>query len=243
MNSAGAPLGDAPVSQPRDPHNGRPQSSRVTKLLIADSQALVCDSLASLCQQSGEFEVVSKSSDGIDAWQKIERLSPALAVLDLALPRLFTGEILRKCRAAASSTRCLIVAPRPDRKAVVEALRAGAQAFLLKSDSGAHLLEALRQVRAGGVYVSPALPIQTLFIPRRHQQAASTDPFESLSAREHQVFTMLVAGCRAKEIAATLDLSPKTVDTYRSNLMRKLDIRDVASLVKFALQRNLTESS
>jgi len=243
MNFAGAPPGDAPVYQPRDPLSGRPLPSRLTKLLIADSQALVCDGLASLCHQSGEFDVVSKSSDGIDTWQKIERLNPALAILDLALPRLFAGEILRKCRAASSSTRCLILAPRPDRKAVVEALRAGAQAFLLKSDSGAQLLEALRQVRTGGVYVSPSLPIQTLFIPKRNQQAASTDPFDSLSAREHQVFTLLVAGYRAKEIAATLDLSPKTVDTYRSNLMRKLDIRDVASLVKFAMHRNLTETT
>ncbi|MCX6623586.1 MAG: response regulator transcription factor, partial [Acidobacteria bacterium] len=190
--------------------------------------------------QSGEFEVVPRCQDGLEAWQKIELLKPPLAVLDLALPRLFAGEILRRCRSAALPTRCVIVAPRSDRKAVVEALRSGAQAYVLKTDPGIYLIDALRQVRDGGVYVSPTLPIQSLFIPKTRQEAHA-DPFELLSSREHEVFTLLVAGYRAKEIAATLDLSPKTVDTYRSNLMRKLDIRDVASLVKFAIERNLTE--
>lgn len=211
------------------------------KVLIADSMALVCDGLASLCEATGEIEIVARCHDGLEAWQSIDRLKPCLAVLDQSLPRLFAGEIIRRCRMASLATKCLIVAPRSDRKAVVEALRAGAHAYVLKTDPGAHLIDAVRQVRAGGVYVSPALPIQSLFIPKK-RQVPHQDPFESLSSREHQVFTLLVAGYRAKEIAATLDLSPKTVDTYRSNLMRKLEIRDVASLVKFAVQRNLTEA-
>ncbi len=241
MIFAGGVPGGSPVCEARDGIGDRHSNGRI-RLLIAESLALVCDGLASLCLQAGDIEVVARCHDGLDAWEQIEHLIPSVALLDLALPRLFAGEILRRCRSAALPTRCVIVAPRSDRKAVVEALRAGAHAYVLKTDPGTCLIDALRQVRSGGVYVSPTLPIQSLFIPKK-RQAVHQDPFESLSSREHQVFTLLVAGYRAKEIAATLDLSPKTVDTYRSNLMRKLDIRDVASLVKFAMQRNLTEVS
>jgi DNA-binding NarL/FixJ family response regulator len=196
-----------------------PDPARRATLLVADPQALVCDALASLCEQAGDFEVVGRSQDGLETWQLLERRAPDLALLDLGLPRLFAAEIIRKCREAALPTRCAIIAPRSDRKAVLEALRSG-----------------------GGIFVSPTLPIQSLFIPKKRTHPHE-DPIESLSSREHQVFMLLVAGYRAKEIAATLDLSPKTVDTYRSNLMRKLDIRDVASLVKYAMQRNLTSGA
>jgi len=100
-------------------------------------------------------------------------------------------------------------------------------------------MDALQQVAAGGVYLSPAVEIDKIFAAHRNRKD-NEDPFETLSAREHQVFTMLVEGHRAKEIAARLAVSPKTVDTYRASMMRKLDIHDVAGLVKFAITRNLT---
>ncbi len=90
----------------------------------------------------------------------------------------------------------------------------------------------------GGVYLSPQIELQTLVEPDRIE--GTTDPLSTLSSREQQVFSMLIEGIRAKEIAARLQLSPKTVDTYRASLMRKLDIHDVAGLVKFAIRRNLT---
>jgi DNA-binding NarL/FixJ family response regulator len=113
-------------------------------------------------------------------------------------------------------------------------------AFLLKSGPSHQLLEAFEQILDGGIYVSPGLELDKLFSPG--QKSGPADPIESLSAREHQVFSFLVEGIRAKEIAARLELSPKTVDTYRASLMRKLDIHDVAGLVKFAIQRDLTSS-
>ena len=123
---------------------------------------------------------------------------------------------------------------------MVEALRCGVSAFLLKSGPSHQLLEAFAQVLDGGIYVSPQLELSKIFNPG--QKSAQEDPLELLSAREYQVFSLLVEGVRAKEIAARLELSPKTVDTYRASLMRKLDIHDVAGLVKFAIQRDLTSS-
>jgi DNA-binding NarL/FixJ family response regulator len=102
------------------------------------------------------------------------------------------------------------------------------------------MAEALSQFTQGGIYVSPQIEVMSLFGdgPGRFQ---NDDPLESLSSREFQVFSLLVEGIRAKEIAARLSLSPKTVDTYRSSLMRKLDIHDVAGLVKFAIRRDLAD--
>jgi DNA-binding NarL/FixJ family response regulator len=109
----------------------------------------------------------------------------------------------------------------------------------LKASSPQHLFDCLSQVYDGGVYVSPEIDLQALFAPDRRDNA---DPFETLSSREYQVFSLLVDGIRAKEIAARLKLSPKTVDTYRSSLMRKLNIHDVAGLVKFAINRRFTSA-
>ena len=119
-------------------------------------------------------------------------------------------------------------------------MRCGVNGFLLKSAPWNQLVEAFDQVLDGGVYVSPELELNRIFSPSGKPEP--DDPLETLSMREHQVFSLLVEGIRAKEIAARLDLSPKTVDTYRASLMRKLDIHDVAGLVKFAIQRDLTSS-
>jgi DNA-binding NarL/FixJ family response regulator len=170
----------------------------------------------------------------------IESERPDIAVLDLNLPDLFTLEIVRRVKEAQLPTRIVVLSTRRDRKTVVEALRSGVSAFLLKSGPSHQLLEAFEQVLDGGIYVSPGLELDKLFSPGA--KTSSADPIESLSAREHQVFSLLVEGIRAKEIAARLELSPKTVDTYRASLMRKLDIHDVAGLVKFAIQRDLTSS-
>jgi DNA-binding NarL/FixJ family response regulator len=209
-------------------------------ILLADDLTLVREGLAALCEAQLQYHVVSQCADGASAMRFIESQKPDIAVLDLNLPDLFTLEIVRKLRESQVSTRIVVLSTRKDRKTVVEALRAGVNAFLLKSGPANHLLEAFEQILDGGIYVSPTLELDKIFSPG--QKTAPEDPLESLSAREYQVFCLLVEGTRAKEIAARLDLSPKTIDTYRASLMRKLDIHDVAGLVKFAIQRDLTST-
>jgi DNA-binding NarL/FixJ family response regulator len=135
-------------------------------------------------------------------------------------------------------TRIVVLSARKDRKTVVEVLRSGANAFLHKSDSAHQFVESFSQILDGGIYISPSVDLHKIFSP--HQTAAHDDPFATLSPREYQVFCLLVDGTRPKEIGARLSLNPKTIDTYRVNLMRKLGIHDVAGLVKFAIQRELT---
>ena len=170
----------------------------------------------------------------------IETHRPDIAVLDLNLSELHTLELVRRVRDANLPTRIVVLAMRRDRKTVVEALRCGVNAFLLKSAPWNQLMEAFDQVLGGGVYVSPELELNRIF--GGSAKPEPDDPLETLSSREHQVFSLMVEGIRAKEIAARLELSPKTVDTYRASLMRKLDIHDVAGLVKYAIQRDLTSS-
>jgi len=213
------------------------EAKRIT-LVLADDLALVREGLAALCEARGTCKVLAKCGDGVEALQKIELLQPEVALLELNLPSLYTPELIRKVRRANLPTKLVVLSTRTDRKTVIEVLRAGAHAYVIKSGPPEQLFEAIHIVREGGIYVSPALQLHKLFASNRIQ-TASEDPLETLSSREHEVFTLLVEGLRAKEIAARLELSPKTVDTYRSNLMRKLDIHDLAGLVRFAVRRDL----
>jgi DNA-binding NarL/FixJ family response regulator len=211
--------------------------SKIT-IVVAEELGLIREGISGLCETNGCFRVEGQCADGAAAIELLQTVKPDVAVVDFNIPRLFSLELVRRLKQMGSHTRFLILATKGDRKMALEALRSGANGFVLKSASSDHLLEALQQVAAGSIYVSPELQFERIFLtPRR---AVPSDPLETLSSREYQVFQLIIEGIRAKEIASRLSLSPKTVDTYRASLMRKLDIHDVPGLVKFAIQRDLT---
>jgi DNA-binding NarL/FixJ family response regulator len=220
-------------SSARQPHP-------VARLVLGDEMVLVREGLASFCQTAARCEVVGQCSDGITALQLIRDLNPDAAFLDWNLPDLFPLEVARQVRSEGLSTKVAVLSTRSDRKTIAEALRSGVSAYVLKSGSSQQIVDAVTQMMAGEVYVSPVLKFDSAaYTPRKGEPV---DAFEALSPREYQVFSLLVDGLRAKEIAARLQLSPKTVDTYRASLMQKLEIFDVAGLVKFAIQRSLISS-
>ena len=210
------------------------------EVLLADELTLVREGLAALCNSIPGFRVVSQVGTAGAAFAEIQRLEPAVALLDLGLSDLAATEVIRRVRELGLRTRCAVFSVRKDRKTVLEVLRTGACGFLLKSSTAEQMADALGQFTQGGIYVSPQIEVMSLFGETGGRNQGE-DPLESLSSREFQVFSLLVEGIRAKEIAARLSLSPKTVDTYRSSLMRKLDIHDVAGLVKFAIKRDLAD--
>jgi DNA-binding NarL/FixJ family response regulator len=214
--------------------------ARPVDVLIADELTLVREGLAALCNSISGFRVVAQAGTAGAAWSEIQRLEPAVALLDLGLSDLAATEVIRRVRDEGLKTRCAVFSVRKDRKTVLEVLRTGACGYLLKSSTSEQMADALTQFTQGGIYVSPQIEVMSLFGDSNGRNEAA-DPLDSLSSREFQVFTLLVEGIRAKEIAARLNLSPKTVDTYRSSLMRKLDIHDVAGLVKFAIKRDLAD--
>jgi DNA-binding NarL/FixJ family response regulator len=210
--------------------------SRLPTVVIADELALFRDGLAALCELKGRAEVLSTASDGDEALRQIESYSPDIAFLDFSLSRLHCLELANRIT-ESSSVRCVIMGLRDDHKTVIEVLRSGAQGYLLKTGTSAQFFDCLGRVLEGGIYVSPIINLQSIFTPGRGGWVK--DPLSLLSTREYQVFSLLVEGVRAKEIAARLGLSPKTVDTHRSNLMKKLDLHDVPALVRFALHHRL----
>lgn len=215
-------------------------TSRVIRIILADEMMLMREGVAKICESTQDFQVVAQCSDGGHAVKLIEELSPDVAILDWDLPVVFPLEIARQVRATGKSTKIAVLTTRTDRRTVAEALRSGVSAFLLKSGPSLQIREAIESLLEGRVYVSPLLGVDEKAILEAKPLAG--DAFGTLSPREFQVFTMLVDGLRAKEIAARLGLSPKTVDTYRSSLMQKLEIYDVAGLVKFAIQREMINS-
>lgn len=206
-------------------------------LLLAEEYALVREGMAKLCLPSDGFRVIAECSDGLAALEAMRSHSPDIAIIDIQLPKLHCLEVIRRSRQAGLPTRFVVLAGRADRKLALECLRAGTNGFVLKAAPSSQLHEALCCVASGSVFVAPELEFEKVFLGSRSSRCS--DPVESLSSREYQVFRLLVDGIRVKEIASRLDLSPKTIDTYRASLMRKLDIHDVAGLVKYAIQRDM----
>lgn len=227
-----APQAAAPCPSPEE---------RSVDILIADELTLVREGLAALCNSIAGFRVIAQVGTAAAALSEIRRLQPNIALLDLGLSDLAATEVIRRVRDEGLRTRCAVFSIRKDRKTVLEVLRTGACGYLLKSSTSEQMADALGQFTQGGIYVSPQIEVMSLFGENGNGRHNGGDPLDSLSSREFQVFSLLVEGIRAKEIAARLSLSPKTVDTYRSSLMRKLDIHDVAGLVKFAIKRDLAD--
>lgn len=216
------------------------QESQPTTVVLADDHAIVREGIAALCAANG-MTVLGQCSDGPSAFEMISTANPDFAILDLHMPLMTGADVIRRLRAIGCSAKLMILSISREESTVMEALRAGADAYLLKDGPGRHLLDAISFVRDGGVYVSPLLRGAGLFTRADHRPPE--DPLASLSPREMEVFSYLVNGLRAKDIAELLEISPKTVDTYRASLMRKLNVHDLVGLVKFAIERNLTSTS
>jgi two-component system, NarL family, response regulator NreC len=221
------------------------ETPAVTVVLV-DDHAIVREGLAALCTANG-MSVLGQACDGPSALETIARLKPDLAILDLQMPGMTGAEVIRRLRADGCTAKLLVLSISRDDSTVIEALRAGADAYLLKDGPGRHLLDAIQFVQDGGIYISPLLRGAGLFahVDSRVdiQKGAAHSPIACLSPRETEVFNYLVNGFRAKDIAQVLSISPKTVDTYRASLMRKLNVHDLVGLVKFAIERNLTGTS
>jgi len=212
-------------------------NNRPTTVIVAEDQAIIREGLVLVCQNR-ELQVLGQCSDGMAALEMIRTLKPDFALLDLNMPKLTGLQVVRKVRETEGGTRCIILTISREESSIREALKVGVDGYLLKDGPPRHLIDAINYIRDGGVYVSPLLRMAGL-LPSSGE-VRENDPLAHLSRREHDVFYHLVNGLRAKEIANLLDISPKTVDTYRASLMRKLSIHDLVALVKFAIEHNLT---
>ncbi len=208
-------------------------------VLIADDHAVVRDGLKLLLENQQDIKVVALASNGREAVKLAKKHFPDVAVLDIAMPELNGIEAALKIRESSPQTRIIMLSMHATSEHVFRSLQAGAAGYLLKESAGSEVVKAIRDVHAGRRYLSKKIEDAGRFAVG---PALSGDrsPIESLSEREREVLQLVVEGRSSAQIASAINLSPKTVETYRSRIMQKLDVHDVAGLVKFALQHGVT---
>jgi DNA-binding NarL/FixJ family response regulator len=206
------------------------------RVLLADDHAVVRYGLRALLELSG-MEVIGEAGDGREALRIAEEYQPEVAILDVAMPGLNGIDATAVLRERCPHTRIVILSMHSDAQHVHRAFAAGASGYLLKGSASDEIVAAARAVLQGRRYLSRELA----HIDRaRAERSDEPGPLDSLSLRERQVLQLVVEGHSSAGIAALVNLSPKSVDTYRSRLMKKLGVSDVPALVKFAIQHGLT---
>jgi DNA-binding NarL/FixJ family response regulator len=210
----------------------------MTTVIIADDHEIVRRGLRSLLESTGTCSIVAEVADGLAAAQAVEKFRPNLLFLDLNMPRLHGLEVLKQTRTSSPQTRVIVLSMHNDEPYVVESLRAGAAAYLLKGSESEEIGQALKEVLAGRRYLSAPLSEWAISALTTRTSDAS-DPLATLSPREREVLQLSVEGYGNPEIAEKLFISPRTAETHRTNLMRKLGLQSQTDLVRFAIRKGL----
>jgi DNA-binding NarL/FixJ family response regulator len=213
-----------------------------TRVLLADDHAMMCDGLKALIEK--EFDVVGSASNGADAVKLAQKLSPHVIIMDISMPDLNGIEATRQILRNGSTAKIVALSVHSDPRYVTEMLRAGAAGYLVKKSAAEELMQAIRTVLDGRIYLSPDIAggLVDSFVRSPAAQAApkETDAFSHLTNREREVLQCLSEGRSTKEIADALHVSTKTVETHRRNIMQKLDLHNVAALTKYAIRQGIT---
>jgi two-component system, NarL family, invasion response regulator UvrY len=205
------------------------------RVFVADDHAIVRDGLRRLFEATPDMRLVGQASDGRELLVAAETGEWDVLVLDLSLPRVSGTEVLRRLRASKPKLPILVLSMYPEKQYGVRLMRAGASAYLSKERTGDELLDAIRRLARGGVYVTETVAGQALHSGATTEKA----PHEALSAREHQIFLLVIQGQAGTEIAAELDLTASTVSTHLSRIKEKLGAHSVADVVSYAHRMGL----
>ena len=211
----------------------------MTKIVLADDHHVVRQGLRSLLEAESDFSVIGEAGDGLEVTQLVERLRPDVLVLDLMMPSLNGLEVTRQVSQRSPRTHVVILSMHANEAYVLEALRAGAVAYVLKESTSAELVRAVREAVAGRRYLSPPLSERAIEAYMQKAESATLDPYETLTAREREVLHLVAEGHTNAEIADRLFISRRTVETHRANLMRKLGLRTQTDLISYALRRGI----
>lgn len=210
------------------------------KVFIADDHAVVRDGLCALLEDHPDITVVGDASDGRQAVSRVKATNPDVVIMDINMPELNGIDATRQVLEDNPKLGVIILSILGTTEHVFRALQAGALGYLLKETAGREVVDAVLAVAAGKRYLSnPVTDILVADYIHQREQLAEQSPLESLSTREREVLNLVLAGKSSAEIGKLLFLSAKTVETYRSRLMRKLGIHDLPELVKFAIQNGL----
>jgi DNA-binding NarL/FixJ family response regulator len=216
-------------------------STRMITVFLADDHAVLRDGLRYILETQQDITVIGDAADGRTAVQQVKQLHPDVVIMDIAMPDLNGIEATQHIYADCPATKVVILSIYATSEHIFRSLQAGARGYVLKESAGQEVVKAVRTVHTGRRYLSARITDTVLEDYLQKSRTAQTkSPLENLSQREREVLQLVVEGKSSADIAGMIHLSPKTVETYRSRIMQKLGIKDIPSLVKFALQHGLT---
>jgi DNA-binding NarL/FixJ family response regulator len=210
------------------------------RVLLADDHKLVRAGIRSLLERLPELEVVAEASDGTEAIQLVEQYNPQIVLMDLSMPELNGLEATRHLTKTFPKVRVIVLSIYSDEEHVYQSLRAGAAGYLMKGAATEELELAIMSVARGETYLSPPVskPVIMEYIRRTN---VGLSPREGLSPRQTQILKLIAEGQSTKQVALHLAISVKTVETHRSALMKRIGVRDVAGLVRYAVKVGLVD--
>ncbi|MDO9532993.1 MAG: response regulator transcription factor [Deltaproteobacteria bacterium] len=201
-------------------------------IILADDHPMFREGIRKIIERIEGAVISGEVNDGLELLELLKKSSPNLVILDISMPNLRGLEAIREIKKTYRQVKVLVLTMHKKKEFLRQALRDGADGFLLKEDAGSELIRAVQTVRNGGKYLSPLLSSVLTSL------AVEEDKTEVLTMREREVLKLLAEGKRAKEIAAALYISPHTVRRHRSNIMEKLNIKNLADLVKYAISQS-----
>jgi DNA-binding NarL/FixJ family response regulator len=227
-------------AEERDAGARRPEVLTKVSVVIADDHAIVRQGIASLLSTYPDIQVVAEAHDGKEALRLVQRLRPRIVLLDISMPGMNGLTAAMRIQKLSPRTSTIMLSVYSNRDLLMGALQAGARGYLTKQSVGNELAHAILVVARGGVYLSP--DIASLLVADYLDTVRSrSDDQVRLTVREREVLQLIAEGRTNKQIALRLGTSVKTVDTHRTHLMRRLDIHDLAGLVRYAVRQGLVE--
>ncbi|HKK32810.1 MAG TPA: response regulator transcription factor [Desulfomicrobiaceae bacterium] len=207
-------------------------------IIIAEDHALLRNGLCALIAENDDLSVVGEAGDGLEAISLVQKNAPDLVLMDLSMPRFGGIEAIRQIKQIAPQTRILVVSMHATEKHLKAALQAGADGYLLKMAESTEFIVAIRSVLAGDGYISSKLAGRVLAVYSSRRDAEWSE-LNLLTDREKEILKLVAEGHTSKEVADILSISPKTADNHRANILRKLGLRNIHELTRFAREHDL----
>lgn len=210
-------------------------------VFIVDDEAIIREGLQAILKDKSDIDVIGEAQNGSQALNRIEVLQPDIAVMDITMPEMNGIEATRRIAQVSPSTKVIIFSVHGTMNYVHRALQAGAEGFLLKETVGVEVADAARKVHTGHRYLSPKIADQLITSYfEQHLEPETSSPIEHLTPREREVLQLVAEGRSSQYIAEALSLSTATIATYRSRMMDKMNFKNLAELVRFAVQYGIT---
>lgn len=211
------------------------------KILLADDHKLLIDGLLTLLEKQKDVEVVGVAKDGLEAVDLALKNKPDIILIDISMPQLNGLDAARKILRDLPDTKIVILSMHADQRYIQEAIRIGARGYILKESASEEMFRAIQEVQKGELFFSRSVRDQVLheYVERIREDDKSS--FSPLSVREREVLQLIAEGRTTKDIAQTLNVSVKTVESHRKQIMNKLNLHSIAELTKYAIREGLTQ--